>query len=60
VWQFGKEKYEGDYVNDKRNGEGKYTWGGGSYYIGNFVEDLRHGFGEMHWDENSYYKGEWF
>ena len=47
-------------MNDKRNGEGKYKWGGGSYYSGLFVEDLRHGFGEMHWDESSYYKGEWF
>ena len=60
VWQLGSEKYEGAYINDKRNGEGKYTWGGGSYYIGSFVEDLRHGYGEMNWDEDSYYKGEWF
>ena len=30
----GNIKYEGDYINDKREGIGKYIWEDGKYYIG--------------------------
>ena len=30
----GKIKYEGDFINDKYEGYGKYIWENGEYYIG--------------------------
>lgn len=44
-WTYGNESYEGEYINDKRNGKGLYKWEKGSYYEGEFLDDLRHGFG---------------
>lgn len=28
------DKYEGDYLNDKKNGKGTYTWKSGDRYQG--------------------------
>jgi hypothetical protein len=28
------DRYEGDYLNDKKNGKGVYTWKSGDRYIG--------------------------
>ena len=30
----GKIQYEGDWINDKREGNGKYIWENNEYYIG--------------------------
>ena len=35
----GNIKYEGDFVNDKYEGNGKYIWENGEYYIGQFWMD---------------------
>lgn len=51
--------YEGEYVNDKKQGSGVFRWPSGNYYIGNFLNDYRHGYGEMYWVDGSYYKGHW-
>jgi len=32
-WKDGK-KYEGDFINDKREGTGTFTWSDGRVYIG--------------------------
>ena len=33
IWKDGK-KYEGEFVNDKREGKGTFTWSDGRQYIG--------------------------
>ena len=41
--------YEGEYIDDKRNGEGKMTWPDGSIYEGDWKDDLRNGRGKHTW-----------
>ena len=53
------DKYEGNYLNDKKNGEGIYLWKTGDKYIGEFENDYRHGYGEMFWRDGGVYKGKW-
>ena len=38
-------KYEGEYVNDVKHGQGKYTYPNGDVYIGEWKEGVRHGKG---------------
>ena len=33
IWKDGK-KYEGEFINDKREGQGTFTWADGRQYIG--------------------------
>ena len=37
TWEFGKIKFQGQYVNGTKNGKGRYEWSDGSYYDGMFV-----------------------
>ena len=37
--------YEGDYLDDKKNGFGEFQWSSGNKYIGAYVDDLRQGYG---------------
>lgn len=53
------DSYEGQYMNDKKNGKGTYLWKNGSKYIGNFENDYRHGYGQMYWQDGKVYKGKW-
>ena len=48
---FGVIIYEGDFVDDARNGSGKLFYEDGSYYKGEFKDGKRHGFGEEY-DKN--------
>ena len=41
-------KYEGDFVNDKFEGTGKYIWKNGEYYIGQWFNGLKHGKGILY------------
>ena len=52
--------YDGDWVNDRMNGYGKYIYDDDSYYIGQWKNDLKHGKGTMH-DSNGNIqkKGKW-
>ncbi len=36
-------RYEGNYKNDKKHGNGIYEWADGRKYIGEYVEDKREG-----------------
>ena len=38
-------KYDGDFVNDKAEGKGKYIFENGDYYIGQFSNNNKHGEG---------------
>ena len=40
-------KYEGDFKNNKANGQGSMTWSDGSKYIGQFKDDKANGQGSM-------------
>ena len=40
--------YEGDYVNNKRQGYGKYIYADDSYYIGQWKNSSKHGRGTMY------------
>ena len=47
----GNIKYDGDFVDDKREGNGKIIFESGSYYIGQFKNDLPNGKG-IEYDKN--------
>ena len=38
-------KYEGEYVNNKMEGNGKYIFENDNYYEGQFMNGLKHGKG---------------
>lgn len=63
-WQKGEGEqisvYEGDYVNDKKEGQGVFRWASGNLYEGEFKDDERHGKGTMVWTDGSKYEGDWF
>ena len=56
-WQKGEGKqisvYEGDYVNDKKEGFGVFRWASGNVYEGSFKGDERDGHGKMIWTDES-------
>ncbi len=51
-------KYDGDFVNGKKEGKGKYVWEDGEYYIGQWLNNQKHGKGiEYLKDGNIKYDG---
>jgi len=54
-----KDQYEGEYINDKFEGKGKYTYITGNYYIGEFKNGKRNGKGEYYDKNGLRYKGDW-
>jgi len=53
-------KYVGEYKNDKRNGQGTFTFPkSGNKYVGEFKNDKRNGQGTFTCDSGSKYIGEW-
>ena len=62
-WAKTKIKYEGEWFNDKMNGQGKMLYTDGSIYEGGFVNNIKHGFGTYIWKTKEgqgkmYYVGE--
>ena len=51
--------YEGEWKEDKPDGEGKYFFKNKSSYKGNFREGLREGKGTMKYNNGDIYEGEW-
>ena len=49
--------FEGNYENDLRNGNGKYTWSDGSVYEGNWENDYQNGYGKYTWSNGHVYEG---
>ena len=45
----GSIKYEGDFVNGKREGYGKFIWEDGEYYIGQWMNNLKYGKGIIYY-----------
>lgn len=44
-WLSNDSKYEGDFVDSKKNGRGRYEWADGSYYEGTFFDGVFEGHG---------------
>ena len=53
-------RYEGEYSNGQKNGQGKYIWPDGSSYEGQFMNNNLSGFGTYHWADGKKYSGFWF
>jgi hypothetical protein len=63
TWPWG-DRYEGDFVDDYKQGWGKYTWGtrtlfAGDRYEGGFAGDKRNGYGIYVWASGDSYAGPW-
>jgi hypothetical protein len=63
TWASG-DRYEGEFVDDRKQGFGKYLWGArgpsaGESYAGGYVNDLRHGEGVYAWPSGDRYSGPW-
>jgi hypothetical protein len=52
-------KYEGNYMWDKKHDYGEFFWTSGNVYKGNYKLDERDGYGEMFFTDGTVYKGEW-
>ena len=43
----GRIVYDGDFINDKLDGEGRFNYDNGACYIGQFKKSLKHGRGVL-------------
>ena len=48
-------QFEGEYVDDLKNGKGTFVWEAGNKYEGDFKNDERSGWGTMTWIDGSQY-----
>ena len=55
----GCNQYEGEYVDDKKHGQGEFRWQSGGHYRGSYIDDKKEGYGEMIWADNSSFRGQW-
>ena len=51
--------YEGELLNGRRHGKGKYYYKNGDWYEGEFKDNLRHGKGTQHYISGDKYVGDW-
>ena len=53
-----KEKYIGDWKDDKRHGNGEVSTKDGNKYTGSWENDVKHGSGVEKWHDGACYTGE--
>ena len=54
------DKYVGQYKDDKKHGEGTWTFADGEKYVGEWKDDKRHGLGKYTFaDGRVHHDGEW-
>ena len=57
------DQYEGEFVDDRKEGRGTYVWGRGPWqgerYEGEYVNDKREGKGTYTWPTGDVYRGPW-
>jgi len=62
TWPNG-DRYEGDFVEDRKEGVGAYSFGrgpsAGESYEGEWLADRRHGYGDYRWPTGDVYRGPW-
>ncbi len=51
--------YEGEMVNGKKQGKGKYTFSNGATYEGDWSDDCPHGKGKYTYENGDIYDGDW-
>jgi len=56
---FDGKKYEGEWKDGKKHGQGTLTWANGSKYEGEWKDGKRHGQGTLAWASGKKYEGEW-
>jgi len=54
-----QSRYEGDFRENLRHGNGIYVLQDGSVYEGTWREGMMHGRGVFNWSDGSVYEGEW-
>jgi hypothetical protein len=59
IYTIGRDRYEGEWVNDAMEGAGEFTFGSGAVYRGFFKNNLFHGEGEYIFPNGSKYSGGW-
>ena len=57
-WRDGK-KYEGNFVNDKREGQGTFIWADGRKFIGDWKAGKQHGVGTYISKDGVQRQGQW-
>ena len=57
--QVGGEEYEGQWSNDKMQGEGCYKFTSGNVYKGHWENGTMTGYGHMVYSDGSTYEGDW-
>lgn len=55
----GGDVFEGYFLNEKKNGHGKYIWANGDIFDGNWVDGKRTGKGKVTWSNGASFDGEW-
>ena len=59
-YNYAKEiTYEGDWINNRKDGIGIETYKDGSKYEGEHKNGVKHGIGTYFWSDGSIYEGEW-
>jgi len=53
------DKYEGEWENNLKHGEGTYIWANGDKYEGEWKDGKKHGDGTYTWADGGKYIGEW-
>jgi len=56
--RFSNGTYEGNLINNKREGYGTFIFNGGTIYEGEFSGDKVNGKGKMVWENGNFYEGE--
>lgn len=51
--------YDGEFVNGKRHGKGKYKWADGAEYDGDWKDGNMDGKGRKKWADGNMYNGDW-
>ena len=57
-WADGR-RYEGEYENDKKQGQGTFYWADGRKYVGSWKNGKQHGQGEYYLKNGDKKIGEW-
>ncbi|HSX13250.1 MAG TPA: hypothetical protein VLE96_02380, partial [Chlamydiales bacterium] len=54
-----RDRYEGNWENDKKHGQGTHHYANGDRYEGNWENDKKHGEGTLHYANGDRYVGNW-
>ncbi|CAK66342.1 unnamed protein product (macronuclear) [Paramecium tetraurelia] len=61
VFEFdNRNKYKGQWKDDKMHGTGHFTWANGEEYLGEYYNDKKHGFGRYIYQNKKEYLGQFY